>query len=60
MELILPSIAGTMTLFVVQFMEFVHREHATELVSSIRSIPRLLTDSETFTATVPVAAAYGR
>jgi hypothetical protein len=60
MELILPSIAGTMTLFVVQFMEFVHREPASELASSIRAIPRLLTDSETLTATMPVAAAYGR
>ena len=52
MELILPSIAGTMTLFVVQLMEFVHWEHATELASSIRAIPRLLTDSEMLTATV--------
>ena len=60
MELILPSIAGTMTLFVVQFMEFVHREHATELASSMRAIPRLLAVSETLTATVPVATAYGR
>jgi hypothetical protein len=59
MELILPSLAGTMTLFVVQFMEFLHREHATELASNIRAIPRLLTDSETLTATVSVAAAYG-
>ena len=60
MELILPSIAGTMALFVVQLMEFVHREHATELASSIRAIPRLLTDSDMLTATVPVAPAYGR
>jgi len=60
MELILPSIAGAMTLLVVQFMEFVHQEHATELASSIRAIPRVLTDSETLTATVPLAAAYGR
>jgi hypothetical protein len=59
MELTLASIAGTMTLFVVQFMDFVHREHATELASRIRAIPRLLTDSETFTATVSAAAAYG-
>jgi hypothetical protein len=49
-----------MTLFVVQFLEFVHREQATELASSISAISRLLTDSETLTATVPVGAAYGR
>ena len=60
MELILPSIAGTLTLFLMQFMDFVHWEHATELASSIRAIPRVLTDSETLTATVPLAAAYGR
>jgi len=60
MELILPSIAGTMTLLAVQFMEFLHREYASELASSIRAIPRLLTDLETLTATVPVAAACGR
>ncbi len=60
MELLLPSIAGTMTLFVVQFMEFVHQEHVTELASSVRAIPRLLTGRNRLTATVPVAAAYGR
>ena len=60
MELILPSIVGTMTLLVMQFMEFMHREPATELASSVRAIPRVLTDSETLTTTVPVAAAYGR
>ena len=60
MELILMSTAVAATLFVLQFMEFLHREHATELASSIRAIPRLLTDSETLTATVRVAAAYGR
>jgi len=54
------STAVAATLFVLQFMEFLHREHATELASSIRAIPRLLTDSETLTATVRVAAAYGR
>jgi hypothetical protein len=60
MEMILASITAATTLFVVQFMQFVHWEHAPELASRIRAIPRLLTDSETFTATVPVAAAYGR
>jgi hypothetical protein len=60
MELILTSIAGTMTLFVVQFMEFADRERASELASRIRAIPRLLRDSETLTATVSVVPAYGR
>ena len=60
MELILPSIAGTVTLLVVQFMEFMDREHTTELASGIRAIARLLIHSETLTATVPVAAAYSR
>jgi predicted DNA-binding ribbon-helix-helix protein len=62
MELILTSIAGTVILLVVQLLEFVDRdrEHTSELASRIRAIPRLLTDSETLTATVPVAAAYGR
>jgi len=60
MELILTSIAGTMTLFVVQFMEFVDREHAAQLASRIRAIPWLLRDSETLTAAVSVVAAYGR
>ena len=60
MELILPSIAGAMTLLVVQFMEFAQGEAAQRLAFRIRALPRLLTDSETLTATVPVAAAYGR
>ena len=60
MELILASIAGTLSLFVVQFMEFLHREYAGELAATIRAIPRLLTDLEALTATVPVAAACGR
>jgi hypothetical protein len=60
MELILPSIAGALTLLVAQFMEFVQREHATELASSIKAIPRLITDSGALTATVSVAAASGR
>lgn len=55
MELIVMSTAVATTLFVLQFVEFVHREHATELASSIRAIPRLLANSETLTATVPVA-----
>jgi hypothetical protein len=54
------STAGTATLFLLQFMDFVCREHATELASRIRSIPRQLADSDMLTATVPVAAAYGR
>jgi len=60
MELILMSTAGTTTLLLLQFMDFVRREHATELASRIRAIPRLLAGSDTLTATVPVAAAYGR
>ena len=46
-----------MTMFVVQFMEFVDRERTKELASGIRAIARLLTHSETLTVTVPVAAA---
>ena len=60
MELILMSTAGTATLFLLQFMDFVCGEHATELASRFRAIPRLLADSDTLTAMVPVAAAYGR
>jgi hypothetical protein len=60
MELILPSIAGTLTLLVAQFMEFVQRGHTPELASSIKAIPRLITDSEALTPTVSVAAASGR
>ena len=59
MELILLSIAGTMTLLLVELLAFVHRGHATELASSIRAIPRLLSRNETLTATVPVASICG-
>jgi hypothetical protein len=38
MEVTLLSVAGIMILFVVQFMEFVHREHATQLASRISAI----------------------
>jgi len=39
MELILlPSLVGMMIMFAVQFMEFVHREPATELGATIRAI----------------------
>ena len=39
MELILlPSLVGMMIMFAVQFTEFVHREPATELASTIRAI----------------------
>jgi len=58
MELILLSIAGTMILLVLQLMEFVHREPATDLACSIRAMARLRKDSETLTTTVSVAAAY--
>jgi hypothetical protein len=54
------STAGTTTLFLLQFLDFVRREHVTELASRIGAIRRLLADSDTLTATVPVAAAYGR
>jgi hypothetical protein len=60
MELIVPSITVTMTLLVLQFMEFLDWEPATELASGIRAIPRLLTHCKTLTTTMPVAAAYGR
>ena len=60
MELILMSTAVTSTLFLLQFMDFVRREHATELASRIRAIPRLLANNDTLTATAPVVAAYGR
>ena len=57
MELILMSTAVATTVFVLQFMDFVRQEHATELASTIRAIPQLLADSDTLTAMVPVAAA---
>jgi len=60
MELILMSTAVTSTLFLLQFIDFVSREHATELASRIRAIPRLLANRDTLTATMPVVAAYGR
>jgi hypothetical protein len=53
------STAGTTTLFLLQFMDFVCGEHATELASRIWAIPRLLADNDTLTATVPVGPAYG-
>jgi hypothetical protein len=59
MELLLMSIAGTMTLVVVQIVEFMHRKPVAEHASSIRAIPPLLTDTETLTATLSVAAGYG-
>jgi hypothetical protein len=60
MELILMSAAVTSTLFLLQFMDFVRQEHARELASRIRAIPRLLADRDTLTATLPVVTAYGR
>jgi hypothetical protein len=60
MELILSSLAGTLSLFVVQSAEFVHREYARELASTIRAIPQLLKDLDTPTATVSVAGAGRR
>ena len=59
MELILMSTASTTSLFLLQFMDFVYREHAMELVARIRAIAPLRADSNTLTATVPVVAAYG-
>ena len=38
MELLLPPIAGTLTLFMVQLIEFVRREHSMELTSGIRTV----------------------
>jgi hypothetical protein len=60
MEFILMSTVGTTTLFLLEFVDFMRREHATELASRIRAIPRLLADRGTLTATVPVVAVYGR
>jgi hypothetical protein len=54
------SIAGTTTVFLLQFMDFVQREHAAEVGPSVRTTPRLLANGNTLTATVPVVAAYGR
>jgi hypothetical protein len=58
MELIVISAAGTTTLFLLQFMDFVLPEQVTKLVSRIGAIPRLLPDRDTLTITVPVVAAF--
>jgi hypothetical protein len=58
MELILMSTIGTATLLMLQFIDFVHREHVTELVSRLRAIHPLLTDCDALTMTLPVAARY--
>jgi hypothetical protein len=58
MELILMSTAGTATLLLLQFIDFMRREHATELASRLRSIHRLFTDGGALTVTVPVTATY--
>ena len=60
MELILMSAAGTTTLFLLQFMDFVFPERMTKLVSRIGAITRLVPDRDTLTLTVPVVAACRR
>jgi hypothetical protein len=56
MELILMSTIGTATLLLLQFIDFMRREHATELASRLRTIHRRFTHRDGLTVTVPVAA----
>jgi len=58
MELILMSTTGTATLLLLQFIDFVRREHVTKLASRLRAIHRLLTERDALTVTLPVAASY--
>jgi hypothetical protein len=58
MELILMSTTGTATLLLLQFIDFLRREHVTVLACRIRAVRHLLMVSGTTTVTMPVAATY--